>query len=76
VRCQRCDTLAVTTGTDDAAINPMHEVVMVIVDCPWCDAPVALVNPESVRCEGCRVEVEIDPAPAALIAVAEVALAA
>jgi hypothetical protein len=40
------------------------EVVMVTVDCPWCEAPVLLVQPDAVWCEGCRVEVEIEP-PAA-----------
>jgi hypothetical protein len=59
------------------SINPMDEVVMVIVDCPWCDAPVALANPQVVRCDGCRVEVEVDPAPVTAVApVAEVRLAA
>jgi hypothetical protein len=55
----------------DRAINPMDEVVMVTVDCPWCEAPVALERPDVVRCADCRIEVELDPAP-----VAEVALAA
>ena len=55
----------------------MDEVVMVIVDCPWCEAPVSLDGLEVVRCDGCRLEVEIDPVPVALApALTEVALAA
>jgi hypothetical protein len=42
----------------------MNEVVMVIVNCPWCTAPVALERPDLVRCDECRMEVELDPAPA------------
>ena len=49
---------------------------MVTVDCPWCDAPVALSSPEVVRCDGCRIEVELDPAPVGGVVAAEVALAA
>jgi hypothetical protein len=53
------------------------EVVMVIIDCPWCEAPVALASLDAARCDGCRIEVELDPAPVAVgPAVAEVALAA
>lgn len=37
---------------------------MVTVDCPMCEAPVALAQPDVVRCDGCRIEVEIDPVPA------------
>jgi len=48
---------------------------MVTVDCPWCEAPVALARLDVVRCETCRIEVEIDPAPVA-VPVAELALAA
>jgi len=44
---------------------------MLIVDCPWCEAPVALERMNVVRCADCRIEVEIDPSP-----VVEVALAA
>lgn len=44
---------------------------MVTLDCPWCEAPVALERPEAFRCDDCRVEVALDPAP-----VAEVPLAA
>ena len=55
----------------------MNEVVMVTVDCPWCEAPVALATPDSLRCDGCSVEVAIDPAPVvAPTGVMEVALAA
>ncbi len=46
---------------------------MVTVECPWCEASVTLARLDVVRCETCRIEVEIDPAP---VAVAEVALAA
>ena len=34
---------------------------MVIVDCPWCEGPVALVRQDLMRCDECRTEVEIDP---------------
>ena len=34
---------------------------MLIVDCPWCEGPVALERPDILRCEECRTEVEIDP---------------
>jgi hypothetical protein len=34
---------------------------MVTVDCPWCEAPLALERFDVVRCEDCRVEVEIGP---------------
>jgi hypothetical protein len=55
----------------------MDEVVMVIVDCPWCDSPVALARPDVVRCDDCRIEVELDPVPVvAPLQVAETALAA
>jgi hypothetical protein len=55
----------------------MNEVVMVTVDCPWCEAPVALASAESFRCDGCSVEVAIDSAPVvASTSVMEVALAA
>ena len=43
---------------------------MVTIDCPWCDAPVALQAVQPLRCEDCRIEVEIDPV------VREIALAA
>jgi hypothetical protein len=50
----------------------MHEVPdMVTVDCPWCEAPLAL-EAALLRCEDCRVEVEVDPQPV----VESVALAA
>ena len=49
---------------------------MVIVDCPWCEGPVVLASPEAFRCDGCRVEVELDPAPVVAVAATEVALAA
>ena len=54
----------------------MNEVVMVTVDCPWCEAPVARATPDSLRCDGCSVEVAIDSAPLGASTVAEVALAA
>ena len=44
---------------------------MVTVDCPGCEAPLALERFEALHCPDCRVEVEIDPEP-----VAELALAA
>jgi hypothetical protein len=43
---------------------------MVIVDCPWCEAPVALDRPDVLRCDDCAVEVAIDPLPAVEIALA------
>ena len=49
---------------------------MVTLDCPWCEAPVALATTESLRCDGCSVEVAIDPAPLVAAADVEVALAA
>jgi hypothetical protein len=50
---------------------------MVIVDCPWCEAPLALARPDVVRCDDCRIEVELDPAPVVgRLLVAEAALAA
>jgi len=43
---------------------------MVIVDCPWCEAPVALERQNVVRCEDCRIEVELDATPVANVALA------
>ena len=45
---------------------------MVTADCPWCEAPVPVDQLDVLRCQDCRVEVEIDPRPE----VADVALAA
>lgn len=44
---------------------------MVTVDCPWCEAPVALEGADGFRCDGCSVEVQF-----AADETAEVALAA
>ena len=33
---------------------------MINIDCPWCEAPVAIDGLETVvRCEGCSIEVEL-----------------
>lgn len=34
---------------------------MINIDCPWCEAPVALDSLESVvvRCDGCSIEIEL-----------------
>jgi hypothetical protein len=33
---------------------------MINIDCPWCEAPVALDSLATVvRCDGCSIEVEI-----------------
>lgn len=42
---------------------------MVIVDCPWCEAPVAL-DRDVVRCDDCRFEAALDPEPASEVALA------
>ena len=35
---------------------------MIMVDCPWCEAPVAVDGLETaIRCDGCSVEVELAP---------------
>ena len=50
---------------------------MVNLECPWCEAPVALAEPARLRCDDCRIEVEIDPVPVASARPAlEVAIAA
>lgn len=43
---------------------------MVAVDCPWCEVPVPLDRPDLVRCEDCRVSVEVDPVSAVEVALA------
>jgi hypothetical protein len=46
---------------------------MVTVDCPWCDGPVALEAESAVvRCDACRVAVDlaVDPAGAPDLAAA------
>jgi hypothetical protein len=48
----------------------MDEVVMVTIPCPWCEAPLSFAHADALRCEDCRIEVEIDPAPAAEVALA------
>jgi len=38
----------------------MSEVLeMVTVECPWCEAQVALDVADVLRCDDCRIEVEI-----------------
>lgn len=33
---------------------------MINIDCPWCEAPVAIGGLDSVvRCDGCSIEVEL-----------------
>ena len=43
---------------------------MVTVDCPWCEAPLALERFEVLRCKDCRVEVELAPDDAPDLALA------
>ena len=34
---------------------------MVTIDCPWCDERLAVDDGDTVRCDGCRVELAFAP---------------
>jgi hypothetical protein len=34
---------------------------MVTMECPWCDEELALGDGDTVRCDGCRVELAFAP---------------
>jgi hypothetical protein len=59
-----CDTIAVTTIGEPPVMN--------IIECPWCDAELALATlvETSVDCPDCRITVDFapDPAPIAVAA--------
>ncbi len=55
---------------ESLAINPIGEIAMVTIDCPWCEAPVAFEHTHAMHCMDCRIEVEVDPAPAPDVALA------
>jgi len=58
------DRLAVTATSDALAIKPMGEIAMITIECPWCEASIALERADVMRCEDCRIEVQIDPTTA------------
>ena len=43
---------------------------MVTVECPWCEARVALEVADVLRCDDCRIEVEISAEIATEVALA------
>ena len=54
-RRRRCDTLAVTAGSQARA--------MIIIECAWCDAELALeaIDATSVDCPDCGISLDIAP---------------
>lgn len=43
---------------------------MVLIDCPWCDRPMAVERDEAVRCDGCSIELSFAPDETAEVALA------
>jgi len=43
---------------------------MVMIDCPWCEAPVPVESMELVRCERCSIVVELAAEPGPEVALA------
>jgi hypothetical protein len=47
---------------DDTVEGSEGAEIMVTVDCPWCDGPMALeADADDASCDGCSIRVELAP---------------
>jgi hypothetical protein len=53
---------------DDTVERTKELQIMVTLDCPWCDGPMALeADAVDASCDGCSVRVEIAPDPVPVV---------